>query len=357
MNRSTVGLATAAAVTLVLAASAAPKAIDDGLSFAGVRPAAPAQAEPGGSGWSADARHLRGRDYQRFLYECPAGGGPQTVWGTDVYTDDSSVCTAAVHAGRITLTQGGTVTIEIRPGQSSYTASTRNGITSRSYGSWSGSFAVIAASTSVCAAPRSCIGGGGWGADTRHLRGRIGERFTFTCPAGGTPRTVWGSGPYTDDSSVCTAGVHAGKITLARGGTVLVEIRPGRSAYTASTRRGITTRRYGAWQGSFVVVGAPGGVTSTSWTGTWSTNWGSMTLTQTGSSVSGSYAHDGGQIAGTASGLVLKGRWSEQPSRQPPNDAGDLEFTMSADGKSFTGRWRYGYTGAWSSDSWTGTRG
>jgi hypothetical protein len=62
------------------------------------------------------------------------------VWGTDVYTDDSSVCTAAVHAGLITLAGGGTVTAEIRPGQSSYKGSTRNGITSSPYASWLGSF-------------------------------------------------------------------------------------------------------------------------------------------------------------------------------------------------------------------------
>src|SRR3989449_2628795 len=102
-----------------------------------------ASQEPGGSGWSANATAFRGQNGAQFVYTCPFYGAAGGVYGTDVYTDDSSVCTAAVHTGRITLAGGGTVTIEIRPGQSSYKASTRNGITSSSWGSWAGSFVVV----------------------------------------------------------------------------------------------------------------------------------------------------------------------------------------------------------------------
>jgi len=84
-----------------------------------------------------------------------------------------------------------------------------------------------------------------------------------------------------------------------------------------------------------------------SWTGDWSTNWGDMVLTQTGSKVTGTYTHDQGKITGPISGNTLTGTWSEEPSYSPPNDAGDVEFTMSEDGKSFTGQWRYGSDGAW----------
>jgi polar amino acid transport system substrate-binding protein len=60
-----------------------------------------------------------------------------------VYTSDSSVCTAAVHVGLITLVQGGTATIEIRPGQDSYTGSDRNGIHSAQYGPWDASYVFV----------------------------------------------------------------------------------------------------------------------------------------------------------------------------------------------------------------------
>ena len=93
------------------------------------------------NGWSANALKYRGRNGQHFTYVCPTGGPPfpvggdnfSGVYGTDIYTDDSPVCLAAVHAGLITL-KGGEVTIEIRPRADSYTGSTRNGITTVDYG-------------------------------------------------------------------------------------------------------------------------------------------------------------------------------------------------------------------------------
>jgi hypothetical protein len=99
----------------------------------------------------------------------------------------------------------------------------------------------------------------GWSTTAKDLRGRNGERSTFTCPANGQAFTVWGSDTYTDDSSICTAAVHAGRITFARGGTVTIEIRSGQSSYAGSTRNGVTTRAYGSWGGSYVIVGATPG--------------------------------------------------------------------------------------------------
>jgi hypothetical protein len=71
---------------------------------------------------------------QRFVYGCPPNGTPFSISGTDIYTDDSSICTAAVHAGLITFGSGGTVTVEVRrPGPNRYMGSSRNGVNSRGY--------------------------------------------------------------------------------------------------------------------------------------------------------------------------------------------------------------------------------
>ena len=93
--------------------------------------------------WRATATTHRGDDGEQVDYDCPAGGEPYAIWGTDIYTDDSSVCTAAVHVGVITLAEGGTVTIEIRPGEDSYESSERNGIETSPYPAWGGSFIVV----------------------------------------------------------------------------------------------------------------------------------------------------------------------------------------------------------------------
>jgi molecular chaperone DnaK len=95
--------------------------------------------------WNAGvATEFRGRNGQRVRFECPAGGTPGAgVWGTDVYTDDSSVCTAAVHAGLITFESGGPVTIEMRPDAGAYQGSSRNGVESSDFGSYYGSFVFV----------------------------------------------------------------------------------------------------------------------------------------------------------------------------------------------------------------------
>ena len=94
--------------------------------------------------WNTQADTYRGKNGQRYTYNIPpAGKASGRLWGTDVYTDDSSVGTAAVHAGLISFQNGGTVTIEIRAGQSGYQGSTRNGLTSNGYGYWHGSFVFV----------------------------------------------------------------------------------------------------------------------------------------------------------------------------------------------------------------------
>lgn len=89
-----------------------------------------------------------------------------------------------------------------------------------------------------------------------------------------------------------------------------------------------------------------------SWAGEWDSNWGDMVFIQNGNAVTATYTYDQGKISGTVSGNTLTGTWSEAPSYAPPKDAGEVELTMSADGKSFTGKWRYGSEGTWG--NWEG---
>ena len=65
----------------------------------------------------------------RLTFFCPPNGTPGRLLGTDVYSRYSSPCTAAVHAGLMTLEQGGSVTIESRPSHE-FKGSERNGVTS-----------------------------------------------------------------------------------------------------------------------------------------------------------------------------------------------------------------------------------
>jgi len=62
-----------------------------------------------------------------------------SIWGTDRYTTDSSVCGAALHAGAIPAT-GGVVTLRTAGGCPRFNGSSRNGINTRRWGSYNRTF-------------------------------------------------------------------------------------------------------------------------------------------------------------------------------------------------------------------------
>ncbi len=207
---------------------------------------------PAKSVWQQNASTYRGQNGQRVPLVCSPSAILGSVWGTDLYTDDSSICTAAVHAGLITES-GGAVTIEIRPGHDAYAGSQRNGIASKDYNSWGGSFVFVKDGKPI--EPPAVQGRlATWSLNASGHQGVLGKPFQYTCPANGTFGSVWGTDVYTDDSSICTAAVHAGIITRDAGGPITIEMRGGEASYTGSVRNGVTSNDYGQWGSSFVFV-------------------------------------------------------------------------------------------------------
>lgn len=78
------------------------------------------------------------------IFDCPAGcaDSSYSIWGSDIYTLDSSICAAAIHAGVISNADGGTLMTIWQPGQEAYLSTERNGISTIDYGAWSDSFVV-----------------------------------------------------------------------------------------------------------------------------------------------------------------------------------------------------------------------
>jgi hypothetical protein len=97
----------------------------------------------GSIGWDIGSGAYSDMNFYRYVFTLPAGGTAFDVWGTDTYKENSSIGTAAVHAGLITFAGGGTVTIRILPGLSHYTGSTRNGVASMDWGEWGRSFEFV----------------------------------------------------------------------------------------------------------------------------------------------------------------------------------------------------------------------
>ncbi len=214
-------------------------------------PSAAGEATP--TTWEANATSLNGKDGETLTLACSPGGTAHSVWGSDIYTSDSSICTAGVHSGLITYQQGGTVSIELRPGRTIYGCSERNGVTTSPFGSYQHSFVFKTPNTEAVVREAEDQTPVLWNTSASMVSFETGKTFKFKCPSGGKESAVWGTDIYTLDSSICNAAVHAGRLTSESGGSVTIELRPGESSYKGSTRNGIKTNDYGQYGSSFVV--------------------------------------------------------------------------------------------------------
>lgn len=193
-----------------------------------------------------------------FDVRCPPGcvtdGG--SVWGSDVYTADSSICRAAVHAGLASEEAGGAFTVASAPGQGSYDGSQRNGVTTNGWGHYAESFVLHPLGTVATTAPPPerddlalrCITTAS--AFAARALAKSAGTMRVTCPPGCGGESVWGTDLYTDDSSVCAAAIHAGKLTSA-GGAVEVTIEGAAPQFAGSSRNGVASQGWGQWHQSF----------------------------------------------------------------------------------------------------------
>lgn len=218
-------------------------------------PAMPPQESNGAFAltWELNARAWRGQS-GLFTMDCPANGQPGRLWGSGEYTDDSSVCTAAVHSlATFDAERGGTVFVTMTAGRAEYSSEVRRGLLSTAWESYESSFRVVGGVPGVRSnqVHDTTIVEISWATTAQHLRGKTGER-RFVCPGDRQAFPVWGNDVYADQSSICSAAVHAGAITAA-GGPVTVKIEPSRRTYDAATRNEIESQSLGAGQGSFSV--------------------------------------------------------------------------------------------------------
>ncbi|MEO6988392.1 MAG: LCCL domain-containing protein [Aquihabitans sp.] len=88
----------------------------------------------------------------------------------------------------------------------------------------------------------------GWDVDGSELD--VGTVFTLTCEPNGKPGEVWGTDPYSDESSLCTAAVHAGRITVKKGGTVGGQRIDSRRTMPGGKANGINSKPADNWRGA-----------------------------------------------------------------------------------------------------------
>lgn len=195
--------------------------------------------------------------------ECACNGaGSGTVWGTGIYTTDSPICTAAIHAGAIPAA-GGVVKPRGAAGCAAYVGASQNGVTTSKWAAYQSSFFFEGHGDGKCpsvpaaAAPPAPAGVAQGGACPSTMAAfadhATAQEFTCTCPAGATG-SVYGTGMYTTDSNICAAATHAGAAG-AGGGSVKFKKAPGCPKYNGTAANGITTSSWGAYGSSYYFDG------------------------------------------------------------------------------------------------------
>ncbi|AGP41294.1 alkaline phosphatase D family protein [Sorangium cellulosum] len=85
--------------------------------------------------------------------------------------------------------------------------------------------------------------------------------------------------------------------------------------------------------------------------GIWTTTFGTLTMTQSGSAVRGTYTHKGGRVEGELADGVARGRWFEPEHGKE----GSFELTIDDGDNTFGGSWKYAGSAGWDGP-WNGVR-
>jgi hypothetical protein len=171
------------------------------------------------------------------------GSASGSVKGTGTYAIDSSLAAAAVHAGILSPGQKGLVKVSLLPGQSSYSGSVRNGVSSVNAAASPASFSLESMWETVPVVEMSLDPG-----SIAEFPGAVpGKNYVFWIKGRKTAGTVWGSEIFTSDSTLALAAVHAGLLADGESAAITVKVLAGQDSYTGSTKNGVTTSGYGFW--------------------------------------------------------------------------------------------------------------
>ncbi|MCE5257147.1 MAG: hypothetical protein LLF89_09935 [Spirochaetaceae bacterium] len=176
-----------------------------------------------------------------------------TIWGTGIYTIDSALPAATIHAGLLANGQTGIIKVTIQPGQSSYTGSTQRGVVSQNYSSYPTSYSIepVTQDYQNLVAMISDPG------TVRNIA-YVAAGKTYVVWVTGTAKesTIWGTDTYTADSQLSEAVVHAGILRTGETGPVIVHVVSGLTHYAGSSRNGITSAEYGEYSLAYTLEAA-----------------------------------------------------------------------------------------------------
>jgi len=174
------------------------------------------------------------------------------IWGDTIYTLDSDLGTAAVHAGLLRVGETRQIKLYVVPSPSTFAQGNRNGIQSMQWGSFPAAFVMQAARGAAIAVPSIM---------PQRLPGHLGtlglnESKTVTI-TGDDKGYVWGTDTYTGDSRAEVAAVHAGILQVGERGEVIITRVAPITRYRGSERNGVRSQSWGRYPTAYVIERSP----------------------------------------------------------------------------------------------------
>jgi hypothetical protein len=150
---------------------------------------------PGRTDWATTAQGVPPSFATPIVVTCPPNGRLSApIWGSGVYTDDSAICVAAVHANLITVAAGGDIAVTMKPGTTTFAAETRNGVGSQSYNGAYSAFTVALPGQAPNAQPTQSTSNGVTGIAVRVTVATATVTWTPVADALGYVVARWKSG-------------------------------------------------------------------------------------------------------------------------------------------------------------------
>ena len=207
------------------------------------------------AGCSFSGNDIKGEPGSVHPVACPAGCKKDVaVHGTDIYTSNTPICVAAMHASMIS-DRGGEVTVVLESGRPAYRGSKHNGVTSDDWGRHDASFRfqgprIVQAEPQAPRAPIVLDAGCTFSGNDVH--GEPGSLHRVSCPSGcKATQHVWGTDTYAGLSHVCVAAIHAGLSSDDGGGEFTLILGDARPAFRGSKRNGVESGDWGQYAVSF----------------------------------------------------------------------------------------------------------
>ncbi len=194
--------------------------------------------------WERNAEDFSNRVGDMITLSLPPHGYACGLWGIGVYTTDSSIGTAAVHMGLITFDKGGEVTIKVTEGREYYGGLLVNGVSSAAYGAWPLSFVFVDKNGRLIGKEKLEPIEISYLTTAAELGLEPGETMRVRIPSDSPAQDIFGSDPYTFDSSIASAAAHKGLVTLDQGGIVNVKMLTKRQAFIGEDRNEIYSYDY-----------------------------------------------------------------------------------------------------------------